>query len=267
MLVKREQKIALTIAGSDPTGGAGIQLDLKIFSAFGILPLTAVTAVTAQSSTKVTKVLPVPAKILKEQLKLLISEFPIGAVKVGMLATEENVVVVSDLLKKIKGIPVIVDPVLASSSNKELLESKAIGTFVKKIVPFSTILTPNLPEARILSEDINGELTHEKLAKKIAAMGCNGVLIKGGHSEGFKIVDTFLFNGTIYNYSHKKIEGNFHGTGCALSSAIASFILKGYDTLQAVRYAVEYLQRVMRNSKGFKILQIKKPFIKGIIKG
>lgn len=242
------KKTVLTIAGSDPSGGAGLQRDLKTFAAFKARGLSAVTAVTAQNSSKVKSVLPVPAKLLKEQIELLIDEFTIDAAKTGMIGSAENLRVLARLLKTGKLPNLVVDTVLRSTGGKALIDKEG-AKGLKAILPYAAIVTPNLPEAEALTGmkviDVAGM---EKAAKALFEMGAKNVLVKGGHLA--RQPTDVLFDGKSFTYfKGKRIKGEqaaFHGTGCMLSAAIAAGLANGQSVKTAVKYAKAHLEEELR---------------------
>lgn len=243
-----KMKTVLTIAGSDPSGGAGIQSDLRTFSAFKVRGLSAITAVTAQNSEKVSSVLPVPWRLLKEQIETLLDEFKIDAAKTGMTGSLENIKVLKRLLKAGRLPNLVMDTVLCSTSGRALIDKDGADG-LRSILPYAMIVTPNLPEARALTgmmiRDISGM---ERAAVALSGMGAKNVLIKGGHLAG-EPVDV-LFDGKSFTYLEgRRLKGGraaFHGTGCILSAAIAANLAKGNGVKAAVRSAKRFLEAELR---------------------
>lgn len=241
-------KTVLTIAGSDPSGGAGIQSDLRTFLAFKVRGLSAVTAVTAQNSKRVKSVLPVPGRLLNEQLELLLEEFTIDAAKTGMTGSTENLRVLRRLLKSIPVPNLVIDTVLRSTAGKPLLDKDGAKE-MKTILPYARIVTPNLPEAQALTGiRIAGIPDMELAAKALFEMGAQNVLVKGGHL-GEEPIDV-LYDGKSFTYfKGKRIKGDppaFHGTGCMLSAAIAAGLAKGRSVRTAVKKAKRFLEAELR---------------------
>ncbi|WP_286141017.1 bifunctional hydroxymethylpyrimidine kinase/phosphomethylpyrimidine kinase [Duncaniella freteri] len=235
----------LSIAGSDPSGGAGIQADIKTISALGCYAMTAITSLTAQNTTGVRSIMPSTGAIVADQIDMIMEDIPPMAIKTGMLCNLNVASTVADKLEQYRPDNIVVDPVMVSTSGSKLLDDEAIDLIVKRIFPLSTIITPNKSEARVLT----GETDPDRQAKILMGMGCRNVLLKGGDSDrkDFKIDYLYLEN------KHTGIElradavntVNTHGTGCTLSSAIASYLALGYDSEQAVRAAKFYISRAL----------------------
>lgn len=230
----------LSIAGSDCSGGAGLQADIKTMSALGIYATTAVTAVTVQDGSGVKIVDPVSPDTVSAQIRAVMRYIRPKAVKIGMLCNKAIINAVADALCKYKGLPVIVDPVISASDGTPLLDNDAISLFKARILPLASIITPNIPEAQILSGIIGSV---EEMAKILLGY-CDAVLIKGGHSDDPDTSVDLLYcsDGNVSSFSAPRLNSeNTHGTGCTLSSAIASFVASGCDFLQACRRAKEYV--------------------------
>ncbi len=235
----------LSIAGSDPSGGAGIQADIKTISALGCYAMTAITSLTAQNTTGVRSIMPSTGAIVADQIDMIMEDIPPMAIKTGMLCNLNVASTVADKLEQYRPDNIVVDPVMVSTSGSKLLDDEAIDLIVKRIFPLSTIITPNKSEAKVLT----GETDPDRQAKILMGMGCRNVLLKGGDSDrkDFKIDYLYLEN------KHTGIElradavntVNTHGTGCTLSSAIASYLALGYDSEQAVRTAKFYISRAL----------------------
>lgn len=241
-------KTVLTIAGSDPSGGAGLQSDLRTFSAFKVKGLSAVTALTAQNSVRVKSVMPVPGKLLKEQLELLFEEFTIDAAKTGMIGSLENLRVIKRVLKAGKIKNLVMDTVLRSTGGKPLLDV-AGAKELASLLPLAAIVTPNIPEASALTNIKITDMTGmEKAAKALFEMGAKNVLVKGGHL-GAEPTD-LLFDGKAFTYfKGRRITGfdaAFHGTGCMLSAAIAAGLARGKDMKEAIKEAKRFLEKELR---------------------
>lgn len=237
--------IALTIAGSDSSGGAGIQADLKTFSALGVYGASAITALTAQNTQGVEAVLVVPPDFVARQIKVVARDLEIDAVKIGMLATSEVIEAVAGALEvALPGVPVVLDPVMVAASGDVLLDEDAIETLRKVLLPRATLITPNLPEAAKLLgvDETRGESEMAAQAQALKALGAKAVLVKGGHAEGSEAVDLLLDGeGELRLSAPRVATSNTHGTGCTLSSAIAAELAKGASLREAVAAAKAYV--------------------------
>ena len=235
-------KTVLTIAGSDSSGGAGIQADLKTMLANGVYGMSAITALTAQNTTGVTAISEVAPEFLGQQIDAVFTDIFPDAVKTGMVANAELIEVIAEKLTYYKARNIVVDPVMIATSGARLISEKSIVVLKEKVLPIATVVTPNIPEAEVLSGmKITSKSDMEKAAGFInETYGC-AVLLKGGHS--ISDADDLLFeNGEITWFEGVRIDNpNTHGTGCTLSSAIASNLAKGYDLKTAVRLAKEYI--------------------------
>ncbi len=236
--------IALTIAGSDPSGGAGIQADLKTFSALGVYGASVLTALTAQNTSGVTGVFSVPLDFIADQFRAVVSDLSVTAMKTGMLGDAETVEVVSKLLGEVPGVPVVVDPVMVATSGDVLLRPDAVEAVRSMLIPRAALITPNLPEAaRLLDrpEAVNEDEMRIQ-AEGLMAFGCGAVLLKGGHGREAEVVD-ILFDGQTHTaFRRPRIETTkTHGTGCTLSAAIAAGLATGMDLAQAVARAKDFV--------------------------
>lgn len=240
--------VVLSIAGSDSSGGAGIQADIKAMSAIGVFSTTAITAITAQNTTGVTAIQGISPNIVAGQIDAVFSDMPPAAVKIGMLFSAEIAKVVANRLIHHKAQNIILDPVMVSTSGSKLIADDAIETIKRNLFPISKLITPNRFEAELLSGVKLSSPKHcGEAAAKIIEYGAEYVLIKGGHFDGKKMID-YLFdrNGLVREFEATKVEtNNTHGTGCTLSSAIASFMALGNMTEEAVGLAKEYLQKAL----------------------
>lgn len=235
-------RTALTIAGSDSSGGAGIQADIKTMTANGVYAMSAITALTAQNTLGVTAISEVSPAFLGEQLDAVFTDIFPDAVKIGMTSSSEIILVIAEALKKYKAKRVVLDPVMVATSGARLIDSNAIETLCNVLIPISEIITPNIPEAEVLSEmKIADKDDMLKSAKAIyEKYGC-AVLLKGGHSSS-NADDLLYQNGKYEWFLAEKIDNpNTHGTGCTLSSAIASNLAKGYSLSESVKCAKEYV--------------------------
>ena len=236
----------LTIAGSDSGGGAGIQADLKTFAACGVHGLSAITALTAQDTRGVHAIHAVPVKHLARELEILAGDFRIAAVKIGMLGSAAAIRVVARFLRQLPA-PVVLDPVLISSSGTDLLPRGAHRVLREELLPLASLLTPNLPEAALLlGKNHSGDAAAD--ARALCALGAQAVLLKGGHGAAQTIVDTFVQEGAIHRFRHRRLPVIAHGTGCVLSAAIAAGLASGLELYPAVRAAQRHLQRALRGA-------------------
>ena len=236
--------IALTIAGSDSSGGAGIQADLKTFSALGVYGASAITALTAQNTQGVEAVHAVPPDFILKQIEAVARDLDVGAVKIGMLATRALIEAVAEGLSCFPGVPVVLDPVMVAASGDPLLDEDAVATLRSVLVPRASLITPNLPEAaRLLGE---GQAANERemqaQAEALKGLGARAVLIKGGHGEGPEAVDVLIDAEGVLRLATPRINTkNVHGTGCTLSSAIAAELAKGASLRASVVAAKAYV--------------------------
>ncbi len=236
--------IALTIAGSDSSGGAGIQADLKTFSALGVYGASAITALTAQNTHGVEAVLVVPPDFVARQIKVVARDLNITAVKIGMLATSEIIEAVAGALETLPGVPMVLDPVMVAASGDVLLDEDAIETLRAVLVPRATLITPNLPEAAKLlgGDQAKDEREMSAQAAALRRLGAKAVLIKGGHAEGAEAIDILLDqDGELRLAAPRVATSNTHGTGCTLSSAVAAELAKGASLRDAVAAAKAYV--------------------------
>ena len=234
---------AVTIAGSDSGGGAGIQADLKTFSALGVYGASVIAALTAQNTRGVFAIHEVPGDFIAAQLDAVFSDFDVGAVKIGMLGNAAAVDVVAAGLERHHARNIVLDPVLAASSGEKLLRPDAVGA-LRKLAAQASVLTPNLPEAAVLLDtaEARNEDEMRRQAKTLLALGPGAVLIKGGHGSGPESVDLLVDAETCTRFAAPRIETrNTHGTGCTLSSAIAAGLAKGLPLDEAVREAKAYV--------------------------
>jgi hydroxymethylpyrimidine/phosphomethylpyrimidine kinase len=232
--------IALTIAGSDSSGGAGIQADLKTFAALGVYGASVITALTAQNTSGVSGIHDVPADFVTAQIDAVFSDLDVRAVKIGMLAQLATIDAVVAALKRWPPQHVVLDPVMVATSGDRLLAADAVAGLRTQLIPLASLITPNLPEAAALLDEpvALSEAAIESQGKRLLAMGCPAVLIKGGHGQGSESIDYLIRgSGTIALAAPRIATKNTHGTGCSLSSAIAAGLAKGEDLEAAVRAA------------------------------
>lgn len=233
---------ALTVAGSDSGGGAGIQADLKTFAAHGVHGMSAITCITAQNTEAVTAIQPIPAEIVREQIRVVVDDIGVDAVKTGMLFSSEIIEAVANELSKTSA-PIVVDPVAVAKSGARLLREEAVEALRKKLLPLSTVVTPNINEASLLAGmEVETLDDMVEAAEKIHLMGAKAVVVKGGHLKGPKNVDVLYYADNIYYFEAEKVRTkNTHGTGCTFASAIAANLAKGYKITQAVRNAQRFV--------------------------
>ena len=233
---------ALTIAGSDSSGGAGIQADIKTMTANRVYAMSAITALTAQNTTGVTDIMEVTPKFLAEQLDSIFTDINPDAIKTGMVSSSELIETIADKLTEYHAKNIVVDPVMVATSGARLISEEAIGTLKSKLLPLATVITPNIPEAEVLSEmEITDEASMVEVAKKISENFGRATLVKGGHQ--INDANDLLYRNNSYAwFKGKRINNsNTHGTGCTLSSAIASNLAKGYDLDTSVKRAKDYI--------------------------
>ena len=235
-------KKALTIAGSDSCGGAGIQADIKTMTMNGVYAMSAITALTAQNTTGVTGILEASPEFLRKQLDAVFEDIFPDAVKIGMVSSSELIGVIADCLTEYKAVNIVVDPVMVATSGARLIEDTAIDTLKARLLPLATVITPNIPEAEVLSGmEIKNEKDMEAAARFIYEKYHCAVLLKGGHQ--INDADDFLYSDSGERWFRgKRIDNpNTHGTGCTLSSAIASNLAKGFDIEESVERAKKYI--------------------------
>jgi hydroxymethylpyrimidine/phosphomethylpyrimidine kinase len=247
--------IALTIAGSDSGGGAGIQADLKTFSALGVYGASVITALTAQNTRGVTGIHDAPADFVTQQIDAVLGDLKVDAVKIGMLSQPATIAAVAKGLAAYKG-PIILDPVMVAASGDRLLVPEAVAALKAELIPLASLITPNLPEAAAL---LNGEIAADEEAmtaqgRALLEQGAMAVLIKGGHGSGDESVDLLISREKTRRYAARRIATqNTHGTGCTLSSAIAAFCARGLKLENAVAEAKDYLTGAIAAADRLKI--------------
>lgn len=241
-------RTALSIAGFDGSGGAGIQADLKTFSATGSYGMTVLTAIPVQNTCGVRSCYDIAPSCIEEQLEAIFDDIRPDAIKIGMLFSAEVIELITAFLRKnAEGIPIVLDPVMVAKSGDPLLQADAVEALRTKLIPIASIITPNLPEARTL---VPGNYDKKILARKLLNLGCRAVLLKGGHEDGATADDLFVSHDIVNTLSAPRINSkNTHGTGCTLSAGIASFIAQGFSTLDACTKAKAYLYGAMLHSK------------------
>ena len=238
---------ALTIAGSDSGGGAGIQADLKTFAAHGVHGLCAIAALTAQHTRGVTAVHVPPIAMLRAQIDACFEDFRIGAVKLGMLATGEVIHSVADALERHAPPHVVLDPVMVATSGARLLEPDALDALRARLLPMSTVLTPNIPEAELLlGHPISSANAASDALQALRAAGARAILLKGGHlDEGAQVIDRLIDGPDRTEFVHERLTVEGHGTGCTLASSIAAYLCRGLPVHDACEAATAYIARAL----------------------
>jgi len=243
----------LIIAGSDSSAGAGIQADLKTAQAFGVYAQTAITAVTAQNTRSVRAVHLIPPEIVAAQIEACLSDIGADAIKIGMLGSAKVVKAVASALRKhARKIPIVLDPVMVSTSGYSLLAANAVAAMTKELFPLAALVTPNIPEAKALAH-LKGTRRNdaEAAARKLIAMGAGAALIKGGHATRATIDDLMVWKGGVEVYAFPRIKTKHtHGTGCTLSTAIACGLAQGLSLPLAAGRAREYVQHAIETAPG-----------------
>ncbi len=234
--------IVLTIAGSDSSGGAGIQADLKTIAANSCYGASVITAVTSQNTQGVKDVFDLPTKVIKSQFDAVVEDLDVQVIKVGMLGSVEAIMIVDKLLKKAK-IPFVLDPMMLASDSTQLLKKDALSA-LKSLIKKAFLVTPNIPEAEVL---VGFEIkTVEDMKAACMQIDAQSILLKGGHLEGNVLVDVLYHDKQFYEFKHRKIVAkNTHGTGCTLASAIASHLAKGLELPEACEEAIEYVKKAI----------------------
>ncbi|MBF0111002.1 MAG: hydroxymethylpyrimidine/phosphomethylpyrimidine kinase [Magnetococcales bacterium] len=244
----------LAVAGTDPTCGAGLSLDVRMIRHLGGIPLGAVTAVTVQDTASVFQVHPLPGILVARQMEAVLDDLGADCIKLGMLATADVVRAVIGVIERHPRIPVVADPVVAGTGGGILLDAEGLELWRRRLIPLVTLVTPNLPEAHMLAglpwHPLMPVASVAFLASSLASLGCS-VLVKGGHGQGDRITDHLYHQGRVLEYRHPRLEGpSFHGTGCALASAIATFLAFSTPLEMAVEKGVATLLKAMENGSG-----------------
>jgi hydroxymethylpyrimidine/phosphomethylpyrimidine kinase len=245
--------VALTIAGSDCSAGAGIQADLKTFQHFRVHGLTTITCVVSETANIVRAVHPVPVDIVRDQATLLLESFPVAAMKTGMLFSAAHVTAVAEIARRYPFVQLVVDPVMIASTGAPLLEADAIAAYRELLLPLARVITPNLPEAEaLLGERISDESALEPAARRLAEIfGC-AVLLKGGHLDGPQCVDLLADQGEVHRFTAARIPvAGSHGTGCTLSAAITAALAHGESLVRAVDLSKNFLGETLLQSYHF----------------
>jgi len=244
--------IALTIAGSDSSGGAGIQADLKTFHAFGVFGTSAITAITAQNTTGVFAVHPIPLEVVRAQIDSVVSDLRPAAIKTGMLATAALVRAVSEAIETHRLDRFVLDPVMVSSSGARLLDEDAVAEVATRLLPLAAVVTPNLDEARILTGlPVEGENGQREAAHRLVEMGASAALVKGGHGTGNVVVDILLHGEGERRWARpRQVTRHTHGTGCTLAAAITAGLASGISLELAVDSALGFVDAAIRTAPG-----------------
>lgn len=246
----------LSIAGSDPSGGAGIQADLKTFTALGCYGMAALTSLTVQNTRHVLDVYHLEADFVEAQIRAIFEDIEVDALKIGMVGNARTIVMLADLLEDLKPRFVVLDPVMVASSGDALISNHAVDVMKEKLIPLCDILTPNIPEAEKLSGQtlVNAEDLKE-LAEDVCRLGCKAVLLKGGHAfSDSQATDVLFSDGRAKMFSVPRIKtNNTHGTGCTLSAALTCYVALGHDLPEAAGLAKNYLTEALRQSEALNV--------------
>jgi hydroxymethylpyrimidine/phosphomethylpyrimidine kinase len=248
--------VALTIAGSDSSGGAGIQADLKTFAAFGVYGASVITALTAQNTTGVSGIHLVPADFVTAQIDAVFADLAVSAVKIGMVAQLATIDAIAAGLSRWSLQRIVLDPVMVATSGDRLLAAEAVEALRTELIPRASLITPNLPEAAALLDEpvATNEVEVERQGRRLLALGCKTVLIKGGHGQGSESIDYLIdAERTIALAAPRIATENTHGTGCSLSSAIAAGLAKGDDMETAVRSAKAWISAAVAAADDFAV--------------
>jgi hydroxymethylpyrimidine/phosphomethylpyrimidine kinase len=240
--------IALTIAGSDSGGGAGIQADLKVFHRYQVYGTSVITAITAQNTLGVSAWEAMTSKMVRQQIECVAADLRPHAVKSGMLANREVVRAVAEALSEHKLAPYVLDPVMVATSGDLLVNTGTVASIRDRLVPLATLVTPNIDEAQVLLDrPVNDVATMEKAAQMLVEQhGAQAALVKGGHLEGLEMVDVLYADGTFEHFRHPRVETtSLHGTGCTLSAAIAAHLARGNSLRDSVRNSLDYVHRAI----------------------
>jgi hydroxymethylpyrimidine/phosphomethylpyrimidine kinase len=239
---------ALTIAGSDPSGGAGIQADLKTFHQFGVYGEAVVTLITVQNTERVARVVPLAADLVSQQVEAVVTDIPPGAAKTGALGSSEIVNAIANLAESFR-FPLVVDPVMISKHGAHLISEDAERALRNNLLPRAFLVTPNIPEAEVLTGmPIRSEREMQAAGEKLLGFGCQAVLIKGGHREG-EPLDVLCTPGDAVTFAGRRIRTTRpHGTGCTYSAAITALLSLGFDLHESVEHAKAYIQRAIETA-------------------
>ena len=241
--------VALTIAGSDSGGGAGIQADLKTFAVLGVHGTSALTAITAQNTRGVTDILELPTSLIREQIDAVVEDMGVHAAKTGMLSSAAIIEVVADAIARHGLGRLVVDPVMVAKGGAKLLRDDAVAALSSRLVPLAAVLTPNLPEAGVLlGRKVASVAERAQAARDLVAMGARAAVVKGGHADG-DVTDVFFDGSRLVELEAERIEtSNTHGSGCVFSAAITAAMARGAEPLEAVREAKSFVTRAIARS-------------------
>ena len=242
---------AMTIAGSDSGGGAGIQADLKTFLAVGVYGTTAITAITAQNTLGVRSVHEIPTQIIADQIDAVVEDIGVDAAKTGMLSSAEIIATVADRIRHWQIDRLVVDPVMVATSGDRLLREDAVHALISDLLPLALVVTPNLLEAEVLvGRRLTTDTEIHEAAREIVGMGARSVIVTGGDRRGHEAVDLFFDGQAFHTFAAERIDTpNTHGTGCTFSAAIAAGLAHGMDLLEAVGYGKRYVTEAIRHAR------------------
>jgi len=254
---KQNYKKALSIAGSDSGGGAGIQADLKTFSANGVYGTSALTAITAQNTEGVRDIHPVPPEIIESQIDAVMEDIGTDAIKIGMLHSSEVIRTVMHSLQKYKMENVVLDPVMVATSGDKLLQDDAIETLIRELIPAVSVITPNIPEAEIiLNKKINTREDFKQAAQDLSQTGAKAILLKSGHFKGDELSDIFYLasEDALIEIPFQRVDTkNTHGTGCTLSSAVAAWLARGRSMKEAIQKGLDYTHQAIQEGAHYQL--------------
>lgn len=242
----------LVFAGTDPTGGAGLQADILTLSSMGCHPLSVVTAVTVQDTVGVDDFFPIDPEWIADQARSVLEDMPVAAIKIGMIGSVEAVAAIAEVVSDYPEIPLVLDPVLTSGRGDPLANEELLDAMRDLLLPQTSILTPNSLEARRLAENLDEESDDPELAecaRRLIDMGCEYVLITGAHEQGAQVINT-LYNtrGIVHRLNWDRLPGSYHGSGCTLASALAAMLALGQDVAEAAKEAQEYTYQTLKNA-------------------
>lgn len=244
--------VALTIAGSDSSGGAGIQRDIKTFETIGVYAASCITALTAQNTSEVRNILPVPPSFVKEQIDAVFDDLKVSAVKTGMLYDESIILAVVERLEFHRPNFIVVDPVIVSGTGHPLLSNDAVSVIIEGLLPKATLSTPNKNEASILSGTrVSSIRDAEETVKKLFGILGSPVLIKGGHLHDKRAIDVLFDGEKITHFSAERIDKSVHGAGCSFSSAIAAYLTLGNNLISSIEKAKEFVLKGIKNAEDY----------------
>ncbi|HEY0830281.1 MAG TPA: bifunctional hydroxymethylpyrimidine kinase/phosphomethylpyrimidine kinase [Candidatus Dormibacteraeota bacterium] len=243
--------VALTIAGSDSGGGAGIQADLKTFAVLQVHGTSAITAITAQNTTGVTDILELPTSLIREQIRAVVEDIGIQSAKTGMLSSAQIIATVAEAIERYRIRHLVVDPVMVAKGGARLLRDDAVSALRQRLIPLAAIVTPNLPEAEVLlGRGIVSVEERRQAARDLVAMGARAAVVKGGHAADASVVTDVFFDGSqMVELQSQRIDTeNTHGSGCVFSAAIAAYVARGAEPIDAVRQAKTFITEAIAHS-------------------